>query len=475
MGTEVFEHPLTGRYASQAMRELFSAQRKFSTWRRLWVALAEAERDLGLPITDAQLAQMRAVVDDIDFEAAQEREREVRHDVMAHVHTFARQAPLAAPIIHLGATSCYVTDNTELMQMRDGLRLIAARLAGVIGALADFARRYKDLVVLGHTHFQPAQPTTVGKRATLWIADLVMDLERVEREAADLRLRGAKGTTGTQHSFMELFQGDAAKVDRLEAAIARAFDFPGVYPVTGQTYSRKVDFNVLSALAGVAQSAHKFANDVRLLSRIHEIEEPFESEQIGSSAMPYKRNPMRCERMTGLARYAIALLTNAAQTAAEQWLERTLDDSANRRLVIPEMFLTIDAILQLYANVAKGLTVHEKAIARNLADELPFMATESILMAAVERGGHRQDLHERLRRHAMAARKRVVEDGAPNDFLGRLAADPAFAGIDLAALTAPARLAGRAAEQTETFLTSTVAPILQRYPASLGRTEEVRV
>jgi len=475
MSTDTFRHPLTERYASRAVRELFSARRKFTLWRQLWIALASAERDLGLPITDEQIAEMRAVAGDIDFDAAARREREVRHDVMAHLHAFAQQAPAAAPIIHLGATSCFVTDNSELIQMREGLRLVAARLANVIDALARFARAHKDVVTLGHTHFQPAQPTTVGKRATLWLADLVMDLERVEREAADLRLRGVKGTTGTQHSFLELFGGDADKVDRLDAAIAAAFDFPGTYPVTGQTYSRKVDFNVLSALSGIAQSAHKFANDVRLLSRLREIEEPFETKQIGSSAMPYKRNPMRCERMTALARYAITLAQNPALTAAEQWLERSLDDSANRRMVIPEMFLAADAILQLYLNVASGLVVNERVIARNLADELPFMATESILMAAVERGGNRQDLHERLRQHALAARTRVLEDGAPNDYLDRIRADDAFAGLDPSALADPRRLCGRAPEQTDAFLKERIEPILARYRSHLGASADISI
>jgi len=457
------------------MKALLSARRKHGLWRRLWVALAEAEKDLGLPISDEQIAAMKAVVDDIDFDRAAEHERQTRHDVMAHVRTFAEQAPAAAPIIHLGATSCFVTDNGELVQMRDGLKLIAARLANVIDALSVFAKANRDVVTLGYTHFQPAQPTTVGKRATLWLYDLVTDMEQIEGVLAGLRLRGVKGTTGTQHSFMELLDGDGAKIDQLDAAIATAFDFPGTYPVTGQTYSRKVDFHVVAALSGVAQSAHKFANDVRLLSRLREIEEPFEATQVGSSAMPYKRNPMRCERMTALARYAVVLLQNPALTAAEQWLERTLDDSANRRMVIPEMFLATDAFLQLYLNVASGLVVNGKVIARNLADELPFMATESILMAAVEAGGNRQDLHERLREHAMAARKQTVEDGVPNEYLDRIRADEAFAGIDVAALADPRRLCGRAPEQTDRFLAEVVEPVLARYKDHLGQKDEVRV
>ena len=398
-----YENPLISRYASETMSRLWGDQRKFSTWRRLWVALAEAERELGLPVTDAQIAELRAHVDDIDFDAAAKYERRLRHDVMAHVHTYGDVCPAARPIIHLGATSCYVTDNTDLLLMREGLGLVRDRLVAVIDRLASFAEKYRDLPCLGFTHMQPAQPTTVGKRACLWAYDLVLDLQEVEHRIVAIKARSVKGTTGTQASFLALFNGDHAKVRRLEEIVARKIGFDSTYAVTGQTYSRKVDAQVVDVLSGVAQSAHKAATDLRLLQSRKEVEEPFEADQIGSSAMAYKRNPMRAERICSLARFAISLQSSAANTMATQWMERTLDDSANRRLVIPQAFLAIDAILNLYQNVASGLVVYPQVIAKNLREELPFMATENILMAAVAAGGDRQDLHERIRQHSQAA------------------------------------------------------------------------
>ena len=434
---QTYDNPLITRYASAEMSGLWSPQRKFSTWRRLWVALAEAEAELGLPITAEQIAELRAGVDRIDFEAADRYERRLRHDVMAHVHAYGDVCPTARPIIHLGATSCYVTDNTDLLLLGDALLLVRRRLVAVLDRLARFARQHRNLACLAFTHMQPAQPTTLGKRACLWAYDLVLDLAEIEHRLASLKALGSKGTTGTQASFLGLFHGDHQKVRRLERLICEKIGLPESYPVTGQTYPRKIDSQVLAALSGIAQSAHKMATDLRLVQHRKEVEEPFEKEQIGSSAMAYKRNPMRSERICSLARFVISLESSPAMTAAVQWLERTLDDSANRRLVIPQAFLAIDAVLILYENVADGLVVYPKVIGRNLDAELPFMATENLLMAAVAAGGDRQDLHERIRRHSQAAAAMVKQEGAPNDLLDRLAADPAFAKVDLDAALDP--------------------------------------
>lgn len=463
MPHDIYENPLIARYASREMATLWGDQRKFSTWRRLWIWLAEAEAEMGLGVTAAQIAELKAAVDTIDFEAANRYERKLRHDVMAHVHAYGDQCPTARPIIHLGATSCYVTDNTDLMLIREGLRMIACRLAGVIVALADFARQHRDLATLGFTHFQPAQPTTVGRRACLWAYDLALDLAEVEHRIASLKARSVKGTTGTQASFLKLFGGDHAQVRELERRVAEKMGFAETYAVTGQTYSRKIDAQVLDSLAGIAASAHKAATDLRLLANRKEIEEPFEADQIGSSAMAYKRNPMRSERICSLARFAMSLPANAAETHATQWLERTLDDSANRRLVLPQAFLAVDAVLVLYQNVATGLVVYPQVIARHLREELPFMATENILMAAVAAGGDRQDLHERIRQHSQAAAAVVKQQGGENDLLKRLQGDAAFAKVDLLSAVDPATLTGRSAEQVDEFLAEIAAPIQARY------------
>ena len=455
-----YENPLISRYASDEMARLWSGQRKFSTWRRLWLALAEAQQELGISISSAQLEQMRVHVDDIDFAAAAEHERRLRHDVMAHVHTYGESCPAAKPIIHLGATSCFVTDNTDLLLLRDSLRLIRRRLVAVISRLADFARRHRGLACLGYTHLQPAQPTTVGKRACLWAYDLVLDLHEIDHRLGLLRARGTKGTTGTQASFLELFDGDHQRVLELEQLVASKMGFSASYPVTGQTYSRKIDSQVLDTLSGVAQSAHKTATDLRILAHRKEIEEPFGKEQIGSSAMPYKRNPMRCERICSLARFVLSLQTSTANTLATQWLERTLDDSANRRLVLPQAFLAVDAILMLYQSVSTGLVVYPQVIARNLGEELPFMATENILMAAVAAGGDRQDLHERIRQHSVAAAQAVKQEGRTNDLLERLAADPSFSGVDLENTLDTARFVGRAPEQVDEFIDQVISPLI---------------
>jgi len=473
--TTQYDNPLITRYASARMNELWSPQRKFSTWRRLWVVLAEAEAELGLPITAEQITQLKAHVEDIDFEAAAAHERRLRHDVMAHVHAYGDACPDARAIIHLGATSCYVTDNTDLLLLRESLELVRDRLAAVIDNLAKFAREHRDLACLAYTHLQPAQPTTVGKRACLWAYDLVLDLAEIEHRLASLRAQGSKGTTGTQASFLALFQGDHEKVRRLERLICRKIGFAESYPVTGQTYSRKIDAQVLAVLSGIGQSAHKMATDLRLLAHRKEIEEPFEKEQVGSSAMAYKRNPMRSERICSLARFIMSLETSAAQTAAVQWLERTLDDSANRRLVIPQAFLATDAVLILCQNVTAGLVVYPRVIAANLQAELPFMATENILMAGVAAGGDRQDLHERIRRHSQAAAAVVKEQGGPNDLLERLARDPAFATLDLGALLAPSDFVGRAPQQVDEFLAEVIAPIRAKYPIPAGGDAEVKV
>jgi adenylosuccinate lyase len=471
---QIYENPLITRYASRGMAELWSARRKFATWRRLWVALAEAQRALGLDIAEAQVEQMRAKVEDIDFAAAEGYERSKRHDVMAHVHAFGDAAPAARPIIHLGATSCYVTDNTDLILIREALGLVRDGLVGAIDALADFAGRWKDLPCLGYTHFQPAQLVTVGKRATLWCYELVLDLAEVERRIAELKFLGVKGTTGTQASFLALFDGDHAKVEALDRRVAEAFGFAATYPVSGQTYSRKVDSQVIAALAGVAESAHRFGTDLRLLAHEREVEEPFEAEQVGSSAMAYKRNPMRAERMCALTRFAMGQAAVAGQTAATQWLERTLDDSAVRRLVLPQSFLAVDAVLNLYLNVVPGLVVHPQVIASHVHRELPYMATENILMAAVRAGGDRQDLHERIRTHSLAARARL-QDGGDDDLMARLSQDAAFARVDLRAELDSRRFVGRAPEQVASFLAAEVEPIRRRYPGLLAQRREVRV
>jgi adenylosuccinate lyase len=475
MSHDRYENPLISRYASAEMSALWSEQRKFSTWRRLWIILAEAEQELGLPIADEQLAEMRAHVDDIDFPAAQAHERRLRHDVMAHVHTFGDVATKARPIIHLGATSCYVTDNTDLILIREGLQLVAARLARVLDALGAFAEQHRDLPCLGFTHLQPAQPVTVGKRACLWAYDLALDLAEAEHRLGTLLARSVKGTTGTQASFLALFGGDHAKVRQLERRVAEKLGFSGSYAVTGQTYTRKVDAQVLDVLSGVAQSAHKMATDLRLLASRKEVEEPFEANQIGSSAMAYKRNPMRSERVCALARFAISLQSSGANTVATQWMERTLDDSANRRLVLPQAFLAIDAILILLENVCTGLVVYPQTIARNLAEELPFMATENILMAAVQAGGDRQELHERIRVHSVEAARVVKQEGRPNDLLARLQSDPAFAQVDLSAVTDTRQYVGRAPEQVDEFLAEVIAPIRQRYAGKQVAAAELRV
>ncbi len=466
----VYDHPLVTRYAGREMAALWGPQRKHATWRRLWVALAEAEAELGLCADDGitprirpeQIAELHAHTDDIDFTRAAELERRLRHDVMAHIHTYGEVCPSARDVIHLGATSCYVTDNTDLMLMRDGLRMLAGKLAGVIDALARFAERWRSLPTLGFTHFQPAQLTTVGKRAALWCYDFVLDLHEVEHRLATLRFRGAKGTTGTQASFLALFRGDHEKVKHLDALVARKMGFDQVYPVTGQTYSRKVDSQVLDALSGIGQTAHKFGTDLRLLAHRQEIDEPFEAEQVGSSAMAYKRNPMRAERMCGLARFLSTLPVSAAQTAAVQWLERTLDDSVNRRLTLPQAFLAADAVLRIALNVAGGLVVNEGVIAHNVREALPYMATENILMAAVAKGGDRQALHETIRRHSHAVTAQL-KAGGRNDLVERLQAEPAFAGIDWQAVLEPGAFVGRAPEQVDEFIAQEVEPIRQRY------------
>ena len=460
-----YESPLSSRYASDEMQYIFSPDKKFSTWRRLWVALARAEMELGLPVTQEQVDELEAHLTDIDYDKAAAYEKKLRHDVMAHVHTYGEACPKAMPIIHLGATSCYVGDNTDVILMREALLLVRDKLVQVLARLAEFAEQYKALPTLGFTHFQPAQLVTVGKRATLWMNELLMDLEEVEHRIASLKLLGSKGTTGTQASFLELFEGDHEKCRALERKIAAEMGFDAVVPVSGQTYSRKMDYAVLSTLSGIAQSASKFATDLRLLCHLKEVEEPFEKNQIGSSAMPYKRNPMRCERICALARYVMIDVLNPAFTAGTQWFERTLDDSANKRLSIPEGFLAIDGILDLYLNVVDGLVVYPKVIEKHLMAELPFMATENIMMDAVKRGADRQELHERIRVHSMAASRVVKEEGGENDLLERIAADPIF-GVtmeELEEIMLPEKYVGRAPQQTEDFLNHEVANALQKY------------
>ena len=479
-----YDNPLITRYASLAMSQLWSPQRKFSTWRRLWLALAEAEAELGLPITQEQLAELRAHLDDIDFDKANEYERELRHDVMAHVHAYGDCCPTARPIIHLGATSCFVTDNADALLIRDSLILIRNRLAAVIDRLGRFAWQHRDLPCLAFTHLQPAQPTTVGRRACLWAYDLILDLEEIEHRLINLKTLGNKGTTGTQASFLKLFGGNQdnqdnnvahEKVRQLERLFCEKIGLKS-FAITGQTYPRKIDSQVLDVLSGIAQSSHKFANDLRILAHRKEMEEPFERQQIGSSAMAYKRNPMRSERMCALARFVMSLQTSPPMTVATQWMERTLDDSANRRLVLPQAFLAIDAVLILYQNIAEGLVVYPKMIEKNLRAELPFMATEDLLMEAVERGGDRQDLHERIRQHSQAAAAVVKNEGGENDLWERLSGDPAFAGIDMNAALEPSAFIGRSPEQVDEFIAEQIDPVRGRYEDILYATDaEVRV
>lgn len=469
MNQSIYESPLSSRYASDQMQYIFSPDKKFSTWRRLWVALARAEMELGLPVTQEQVNELEAHLTDIDYELAAKKERELRHDVMAHIHTYGTLCPKAMPIIHLGATSCYVGDNTDIIIMREGLNLVRDKLVRVLNALAQFSDKYKSLPTLGFTHFQAAQLVTVGKRATLWMNELLQDLEEVEYRISTLKLLGCKGTTGTQASFLELFEGDHEKCKELDRRIAREMGFEGVVPVSGQTYSRKVDAAVLATLSGIAQSACKFATDVRLLCHLKEVEEPFETKQIGSSAMPYKRNPMRCERICSLARYVIADAANPAFTSATQWFERTLDDSANKRISVPEAFLAVDAILNIYENVASGLVVHEKVIEKHILEELPFMASENIMMDAVKRGGDRQLLHERIRVHSLEAGRNVKELGLTNNLIDLLAADPLF-GLsreELSAHMEPSRYIGRCPEQVTDFLSEYIQPVLTAHQSAL--------
>ncbi len=458
-------HPLSDRYASREMQRIFSPSRRFGTWRRLWIALAESQAELGLNISKEALEQMHAAVDKLDLEKAAEYEKRFRHDVMAHVHLFGDDAPEAKGIIHLGATSAFIGDNTDLILHRDALELTRARLIRCVDALTDFAREHASLPTLGYTHFQPAQPTTVGKRATLWIQDLLLDVEELDHRIEVLRFRGVRGTTGTQASFLELFEGDHNKVDKLDLAVGKRMGFESTYPVSGQTYTRKVDYAVQASLAGTAASVSKIGHDLRILANLREVEEPFEAEQIGSSAMPYKRNPMRAERICALARHVITLSIDPAFTAATQWLERTLDDSANRRVSVPDAFLALDGCLVLLENIAGRMVVNPEVIRRNLAEHLPFMATETILMNAVSRGGDRQELHESIRKHSMAAARRMKEEGADADLLDRIAGDESFALSmeELQQMTDPMRFVGRAPSQVERFIESAVAPVLEKH------------
>ena len=473
-----YQSPLNTRYASKEMSHLFSQEFKFQTWRKLWIALAEAEKELGLSITQEQIDDMKAHQYDINYEVAEAREKEVRHDVMSHVYAFGKQAPKAEPIIHLGATSCYVGDNTDIIIMTEAMKLIRKKLINVINELSKFALEYKDMPTLGYTHFQPAQTTTVGKRATLWLQDLVMDLEDIEFQISKAKLLGSKGTTGTQASFLELFDGDKQKVKQLDDIIVNKMGYTDYFKVSGQTYPRKLDSQILNVLSSIAQSAFKFSNDIRLLQHLKEIEEPFEKSQIGSSAMAYKRNPMRSERIASLSRYVIADAVNPAITASTQWLERTLDDSANKRISVPEAFLCVDAILTLYRNVVDGLVVYPKVIRKHLNDELPFMATENIMMDAVKKGGNRQELHERIRVHSMEAGKMVKMEGKQNDLLQRIANDNMF-GLtmeELEAIMIPENFVGIAPEQTEDYIKNFIQPILEKNREILEEQgEEIRV
>ncbi len=477
MGYDRYVSPLSTRYASREMQYIFSPDKKFKTWRKLWIALAETERELGLPITQEQIDELKAHADDINYEVAQEREKLVRHDVMSHVYAYGQQCPKAAGIIHLGATSCYVGDNTDIIIMREALQLVRRKLINVIATLAKFADEYKDQPTLGFTHFQPAQPTTVGKRATLWINEFMMDLEETEHTISQLKLLGSKGTTGTQASFVELFDGDLEKVDRLDPMIAEKMGFSSCYPVSGQTYSRKVDTFVLNTLAGIAASAMKMATDIRLLQHLKEVEEPFEKNQIGSSAMAYKRNPMRSERICSLSRYVMADVINGEVTSGTQWMERTLDDSANKRLSIPEGFLAIDGVLDLCLNVTDGLKVYPKVIEKHLQAELPFMATENIMMDEVKMGGNRQEFHEEIRELSMIAGKHVKEEGKDNDLLDLIAADPKFhmTREELNKYIDPHLFVGAAPHQVERYLREVVQPVLDANQDQLGVTAQIKV
>lgn len=477
MNTNSYESPFCTRYASEEMQYVFSADKKFTTWRRLWVALARAEMELGLPVTAEQVAELEANIDNIDYKTAAEREKLVRHDVMAHVYTYGQACPKAAGIIHLGATSCYVGDNTDVIIMRDALEIVRRKLVTVIARLAEFAEKYKTMPALAYTHLQPAQLTTVGKRATLWMNELLMDLDEIEYRIGNLALLGSKGTTGTQASFKELFHGDSAKIKELERKIAAEMGFDKVVPVSGQTYSRKADYQILSSLSNIAQSAMKFANDLRILQNFKEMEEPFEKNQIGSSAMPYKRNPMRSERICALARYLMIDTLNPAFTAGTQWFERTLDDSANKRISVAEGFLACDAILNIMINITSDPVVYPKIIRRRVMAELPFMASENIMMDAVERGGNRQELHEKIRTYAMMAGKRVKEEGLDNNLIELIAADPSF-GLtkeDIEKTLIPENYTGRSEEQVDEFLAECVKPVLDKYPEYTAEKVEIKV
>ena len=477
MSTDRYTSPLSERYASKEMQYIFSQDMKFRTWRRLWIALAETEKELGLNITQEQIDELKAHADDINYDVAKAREKEVRHDVMSHVYAYGVQCPKAKGIIHLGATSCYVGDNTDIIVMTEALKLVQKKLVNVIAELSKFADKYKDQPTLAFTHFQPAQPTTVGKRATLWTQEFMMDLEDLEYVLGTIKLLGSKGTTGTQASFLELFEGDQETIDKIDPMIAAKMGFKECYPVSGQTYSRKVDTRVVNVLAGIAASAHKMSNDIRLLQHLKEVEEPFEKSQIGSSAMAYKRNPMRSERIAALSNFVISGVLNPAITASTQWFERTLDDSANKRLSVSESFLATDGILELYMNITSGLVVYPKVIHARLMSELPFMATENIMMDAVKEGGDRQALHEKIRQHSMAAGKRVKEEGAENDLLDRIAADPEFHTTKekLLAIMKPENFTGCAESQTEEFLKSCVQPVLDANKEALGMTADINV
>ncbi len=474
---DTYESPLSSRYADQEMKYLFSPDMKFKTWRRLWIALAESEMELGLPITQEQVDELKAHAEDINYEVAEARERLVRHDVMSHVYAYGQQCPKAAGIIHLGATSCYVGDNTDIIIMTEAMKIVRKKLVNVIRVLSKFADTYKDLPTLAFTHFQPAQPTTVGKRATLWIQEFLMDLEDVEYQIGKAKLLGSKGTTGTQASFLELFDGDDAMAAKIDGKIAEKMGYETCFAVSGQTYPRKLDSQMLNILSCIAQSAAKFSNDIRLLQHLKEVEEPFEKNQIGSSAMAYKRNPMRSERIASLARYVVVDALNPAITASTQWFERTLDDSANKRISVPEAFLATDAILNLVMNVADGLVVYPKVIEQHLRRELPFMATENIMMDAAKRGANRQELHEHVRVHSMAASKVIKEEGGENDLLERIAGDPIF-GVtleELRGIVDPHKYVGRAPRQTEIFLRETVQPVLNRYADTEEETAEINL
>ena len=477
MSNDRYQSPLSERYASKEMQYIFSPDKKFRTWRRLWIALAETEKELGLPITDEQIEELKAHADDINYDVAKEREKIVRHDVMSHVYAYGQQCPKAKGIIHLGATSCYVGDNTDIIIMSEALKLVRTKLVNVIAELADFADKYKDQPTLAFTHFQPAQPTSVGKRATLWMQEFTMDLEDLDYVLGSLKLLGSKGTTGTQASFLELFDGDQETIDKIDPIIAEKMGFESCYPVSGQTYSRKVDTRVMNVLAGIAASAHKFSNDIRLLQHLKEVEEPFEKTQIGSSAMAYKRNPMRSERIASLSRYVMIDALNPAITSATQWFERTLDDSANKRLSVPEGFLAIDGILDLCLNVVDGLVVYPKVIEKRLMSELPFMATENIMMDAVKAGGDRQELHERIRELSMEAGRNVKEKGLDNNLLELIAADPAFNLTldELKETMDPSKYIGRASVQVDSYLKNVIRPLLEKNKDVLGMKAEINV